>query len=619
MGKYIIKNYLKQYLLFILITAFFRLLFFTFYFDKSSAAGISEVLNAFVYAFWLDNSSVNYLMILPFFLYLFYSLFPIRAFNIINKIYTYFIIILLTIIEISNIAIYNEWGIKLNYKAVTYLNKPDEAFHSAQKSILIIGLISMIAIAFGLSYLSKRILWKKPEVYKRNFLFSGLWFIITPLIIFGSMRGSLEQIPISQSQSYHSKINFINQASVNTSWNVLHSILANKDYMDKNPLLFYDIDEAKSTIKELYDFPKSDTTKLFNIENPNIVFIFLESWSGDFIDELGGDLHITPGFSKLIGDGVLFTEHYASGMLSHQGISAVFSAIPATPVTYIIELPSKYAQLSCFPKDLQKQGYHTSFLFGGQLNYGNIKAYIYFNEFDNITEGKDFDKSVPTGSLGHHDEFMLDKLLDDIDTYPQPFFAGAFTLSTHSPYDMPANNFKKFDDRYNQLLNSFYYSDSCIYDFMEKAKSKSWYDSTLFVFVADHSHPSPFKHPYYSKEVRKIPLLFYGNVIKEEYRGKKINTIMSQTDIAATLLSQLNMPHENFHWSKDVMNPDVRQFAYYGYDNGYGMIDPKGNYAYIMDGEIYQNYKFESAQDSVRIVRNGKSFVEVLFQEYLDY
>ena len=435
MGKYIIKTYLKHYLVFLSITAFFRILFFLFYFDKSAVAGIGEIINSFIYAFWLDNATVNYLMIIPFFLYLFYSLFPSKIFITINKVYTYFSISLLTIIEISNISIYNEWGIKLNYKAVSYLNELTEAFHTAQKSVLFIGFISIIVLAFGLSYLSKKILWKQTEQYKRSFLFSGLWFLIAPIIIFGSMRGSLGQIPISQSQSYHSKINFINQASVNTSWNLLFSILSNKDFMDKNPFLYYPIEEAKENIDKLYDFPKNERPSLFKIENPNIVFVFLESWSGDFIDELGGNLHITPGFSKMIDEGILFTEHYASGMLSHQGISAVFSAIPATPITYIIELPSKYKNLSCFPKDLQKNGYHTSFLFGGQLNYGNIKAYIYFNEFDNITEGKDFDRSVPSGSLGHHDQYMFDKLLTDIDDYPQPFFAGAFTLSTHSPYD----------------------------------------------------------------------------------------------------------------------------------------------------------------------------------------
>ena len=168
------------------------------------------------------------------------------------------------------------------------------------------------------------------------------------------------------------------------------------------------------------------------------------------------------------------------------------------------------------------------------------------------------------------------------------------------------------------MLNSVYYSVSCLFDFVEKAKLQTWYDSTLFIFVSDHSHPSPFEFPYYSKEVRKIPLIFYGNVLKEEYRGKTFDKIISQTDIAATLLSQLNLPHDKYVWSKDVFNPNAPEFAYYGYDNGFGWISPKGNYAYLMDGQIIE-YQFETKSDSLSLIKTGKSFVETLYQQYLDY
>ncbi|MCK5846005.1 MAG: sulfatase-like hydrolase/transferase [Bacteroidales bacterium] len=619
MSKFIIKNILKQYLVFLTITALFRLLFFAFYFEKSIDAGFIEIINAFIYGFLLDNSSVNYLLIVPFFLYFFYSIFPVKVFLTINKYYTNFIIILLVMIDLSDIAIYNEWGTKLNSKAFSYLTKLDEAYHSARISVLIAGLISLIVLSYILIKLSNKFLWKyKPQTERSN-IFSILFFIITPLLIFGSMRGSLQQIPISQSQSYHSKINFVNQASVNTPWNFFHSILANKTYMASNPYTKYTIEESRKEVDKLYDYKEERGVDILTTKTPNIVFVFLESWSADFIDELGSELHVTPNFSKMASTGVLFTEHYASGTLSHQGISSTFSAFPSTPFTYIIELPSKYNNLECFPKDLQKKGYNTSFHFGGQLNYGNIKAYIYFNEFDEIIEGKDFNSSIPSGRLGHHDQYLWDRVLTDIDDYPEPFFAVAFTGSTHSPYDMPVGNFKTYDSRYNKLLNSMYYADSCIADFMTKAETKAWYDSTLFVFVADHSHPSPFSHPFYSKEVRKIPLMFYGNVIKEEYRGMEIDKIMSQTDIAATLLTLLDMPVEKYHWSKDVFNPNTPNFAYFGFNNGYGVVTPKGNYTEVMGFEEIMEYNFETPQDSIEIRKLGKSFVKVLFQEYLDY
>ena len=618
MSKIIIRNFIKQYLFFLFITEVFRLFFFVVYFQKSAQAGISEVFFSFFYAFRLDHATVMYLMVIPFFLYFFYSIFRRKVFLTINKYYTYFISILVAIIEVSNIAIYNEWGIKLNYKAVGYLTEPLEALHSARFAVLLTGAFALVLVSLLLIYGVNKLKINIKEKPRFNIWFTLLWFFIAPIIIFISMRGGVQEIPISQSQSYHSKDNFINTASVNTSWNLFYSIRQNSLYMSENPFTFYSLSEAKKEVQILYDFPKEKGISLFTIEKPNIVLVFLESMSGDFVDELGSNLHITPGLSKLIKDGYLFTNHYASGMLSHQGISAVLSAFPSTPIASITKQPGKYGNLPCFVKDLKTEGYYSSFHFGGQLIYGNIKAYIYYNEFDQIIEGVDFDANIPEGSLGHHDEYLFTRLLADINESPQPFFAGAFTLSSHSPFDQPVNNYKDIGGNYKDMLNSVYYSVSCLFDFVEKAKLQTWYDSTLFIFVSDHSHPSPFEFPYYSKEVRKIPLIFYGNVLKEEYRGKTFDKIISQTDIAATLLSQLNLPHDKYVWSKDVFNPNAPEFAYYGYDNGFGWISPKGNYAYLMDGQIIE-YQFETKSDSLSLIKTGKSFVETLYQQYLDY
>lgn len=617
-SKVLIRNFFKQYLFFFLIIQVFRVLFFIVYFDKTAQNEFTDILTSFFYSFLLDNSATMYLMIVPFFLYFLYSIFQIKFFLNINRIYSYIMIVLLVVIESSNIAIYNEWGIKLNYKAIGYLADPTEAIRSARMSVLIPGLLTILFLSFVLIWSFNKLKLCKLEKKPFSLWFSILWMLIMPVVIFVSMRGSMQQIPISQSQSYHSKSNFVNTATVNTSWNLFHSILQNSQYMDVNPFVFTSLELAKQRVERLYDYPTEKGISLFKVENPNVVLVFLESWSGDFIDELGGDMHITPGFSKLTKEGFLFTNHYASGMLSHQGISAVFSGFPSTPLTSIIKQPAKYHNLSCFIEDFKSRDYHTSFHFGGQLIYGNIKAYIYYNGFDEIIEGADFDGDIPTGSLGHHDEYLYDRLLEDINSYPKPFFAGAFTLSSHSPFDQPVNDFVDKGGKYKAMINSVYYSDSCIYDFIEKAKKQDWYENTLFVFVADHSHPSPYEYPYYSKELRKIPLLFYGEVIKDEYRGQTFDSIMSQTDIAATLLSQLNMPFDKFQWSKDVFNPQAPQFAYYGYDNGFGWITPTGNFAYLMGGKIIE-YKFDSKADSTKLTRNGKAFVETLYQQYLDY
>ncbi|MFH1540445.1 MAG: sulfatase-like hydrolase/transferase, partial [Elusimicrobiota bacterium] len=229
-----------------------------------------------------------------------------------------------------------------------------------------------------------------------------LFILITPFLLFLGIRGGIQQIPIQQSDAYFSKHNVLNLAAVNSGWNLAQSIIENKKVIEKNPFQYYPFDEAKKIVQELHNVKKDTTINILNPTRnssnglktnlPNIVLIILEGWSGDLVKSLGGYDSITPNLEKLISEGILFENIYAGGSWSDHGISAIFSAFPAPPMGLsIIAQPNKYIHLPCISEELKNTGYNTSFLFGGQLSYGNIKAYLYYNKFDKIIEGKDFD------------------------------------------------------------------------------------------------------------------------------------------------------------------------------------------------------------------------------------
>ena len=44
----------------------------------------------------------------------------------------------------------------------------------------------------------------------------------------------------------------------------------------------------------------------------------------------------------------------------------------------------------------------------------------------------------------------------------------------------------------------------------------------------------------------------------------------SQTDIPATLLSQFGLSHDEYTYSKDLLNPNGPAFAFYAFNNGFG-------------------------------------------------
>jgi arylsulfatase A-like enzyme len=144
----------------------------------------------------------------------------------------------------------------------------------------------------------------------------------------------------------------------------------------------------------------------------------------------------------------------------------------------------------------------------------------------------------------------------------------------------------------------------------------------LFVVVADHGHRLPRSTSWaYSPGKYHIPLLFYGDVIKPEYRGQKVTKLGNQTDMAATLLGQLGLPHEDFKWSKNLLNPHSKEFAFYDWDNGFGFMLPRQAVAYDSQGKrvIYRKNPDADEKLTEEALKNGKAFMQQIYTEYLAY
>ncbi|MBV5337748.1 MAG: sulfatase-like hydrolase/transferase, partial [Deltaproteobacteria bacterium] len=114
-------------------------------------------------------------------------------------------------------------------------------------------------------------------------------------------------------------------------------------------------------------------------------------------------------------------------------------------------------------------------------------SYLMSTGFDKILEGKDLDSKLQRGKLGIHDEFMFRLLPEELRRNKQPFFTTLFTLSSHSPYDFPMEHHIQWPLLEKDFVNSVAYTDHGIGEFFALARKESWYDSTLFILMADHS------------------------------------------------------------------------------------------------------------------------------------
>ena len=622
----VFKNYIfdiiRIYLFWILIFSLSRIAFVVTNYSliKAEGASLQDLLPVFYHSFELDLSMASYFMVINF-IFLSIDIFVKTSFfqRIIHVIQYVFIFIYLSIV-IGEIGLYPEWKMKLNSKALEYLKRPSEILESNKTSDTIWQVLLFIILFIISIYLYKYVVRRyihKDKTVEIKWL-SPIIIILTAGFIFIGMRGGLQEIPISQSQSYFSKYDIVNDISVNTGWNLVYNILKTEKISNSNIFISMDKKDAIEITNELHKIEKDTTVFILNTSKPNIVFLIMESWSADMVYSLGGKKGASNSFDKLAKQGLLFTHCYSSGNRSQQGLASILGGFPALPITTLTAVPEKMRQTETITTRFNDNGYFTGFYYGGSLRYGNIKAYLIHNEFQEIEEEGDMDSSIPRGKLGIHDGYMFAYLLKKIDNVKQPFFINYFTMSSHSPYDQPMKNQIDWEDSEDDFHNSFYYSDSCLGDFIEKAKTKDWYRNTLFVIVADHSHQTYTHRSVETADYRHVPLLFVGGALKQEFVNTSYEDVCSQTDIGATLLKQLRIDADSFYWSKNIMNPYSPKFAYFEINQGFGMIKPNGyvSYDHFANKYNYNTFEKDSLRDEVQ--KEGAAYLQTLFQEFID-
>lgn len=601
-----------------------RLFFIINYIEDFNSVTIHDLLNILPNSLALDISFIGYLFVIITILLFFNSFLTSKSVNtfITGLIFwlNAILIIFSALVIGSEIGLYSEWGTKLNFKAISHLSNPREVFSTATSFNFFIIFISII-IGFSFVRIYRLFIHQSFNTYKYNiqqFFFKIIRFPLVLIVLLVFIRGGLQEIPVNTSDSYFSKTMIVNDVSVNPNWNLIQSILKSRSNFNGNPYVKYSQEKVDRFINKM-NTGSEETHYVLNSSRPNIVFILLESWSADNIESLGGLKGVTPNFKALEDEGLSFTNFYSNGWTSDQAMTSIFSSFPVFPYVAIINQVDKSRNLPCLNKSLINNGYHSSYFFGGQLTYGNIKGYLLSQGFDIVKDEEDY-KYLPAGRLGVHDEYMFSQFRDELDRLPQPFMSSLFTLSSHSPFDFPAEHSLSFNSHEDDYVNSVAYTDSCLGEFFRSVKDAAWYDNTLFIVVADHSHNSPRNWRLAQKERFKIPMLWIGQVLKQAYKGGKWDKLSSHIDISPTILKQLGQSYSTYKFGVDIFNIEQQVFVPYAFPKGYGLITNQGYYAF---SEAYNTMlEEESIIDSNqvgRIKEQMEMYFQAAFEEYLVY
>ncbi|MCI0752069.1 MAG: sulfatase-like hydrolase/transferase [Flammeovirgaceae bacterium] len=573
--------------------------------ELATKLNVPEIFKIFFNGLKMDLSMTGYYLALAGLIFTVSSVVQSKwngyVLNTITFIYLLFCSIIITV----DMELYRHWNFRMNTTPLFYIGSEAAGSVSPQ----VIGrLVVILILFFGVSsFIYYRFIVNRVvELPKPSEKKSALVLFLTAALMFIPIRGSFTVAPMNTGFVYFHPTNpFANHSGINVIWNFLNSVRKGKNI--QYPENFFDRTESEKLFNSLY--PKQDSTFRIIDGKPNILLIILESFTSDVIEPLGGRPTIAPTLNKLCREAILFDNFFSSGDRTDKGIVSILSGYPAQPQTSIIKFPAKTQHLPYLPLELLNQGYRTSFTYGGDVDFANFRSYLTQAGFEHITTIDDFDDEINISKWGVHDHFVFERAKHECDTATNPFFKVILTLSSHEPFDVPDHKFFKGSDDESLFLNSCHYTDSSLGVFIESAKNTDWWKNTLVVITADHGHRLPGHKELKDDRRFRVPLLLAGGVIKKD---SVIHTYANHTDIAATLLSQINTSAKDFRFSKNILGSPVVSFSAYYFNDGYGFMLPGKKIVYDNPGQQFLTE--ENADDDD--IKLSKAYQQILYSDY---
>jgi phosphoglycerol transferase MdoB-like AlkP superfamily enzyme len=449
----------------------------------------------------------------------------------------------------------------------------------------------------------------------RGAIGTGTALLLSGLLLAIPIRGGLQWTPLNESSVLFSRSTMANVGAQNAGWYLLYSTLAQRQEPAMNPFVVLPPHEAQAVVDSLYRGRDSAMVAVLRVPHPNVIVVIWESFTAKVVARLGGVPGVTPHFDRWSHQGVLFDSLYASGDRSAQGLVSILSGFPSVPNEAIMTRPRKAAALAQLGQSMQRAGYHTSFAYGGELAFANMKAYVLNGGFDRVTGIEAFPADQRNSKWGAHDHVVLQRVLREVSGDVRPFFATLFTLSSHEPFEVPGVPRFAGTGVSTQFLNAHHYTDASVGAFLDSAATQPWWDSTLVVIIADHGSPLPDPPRGATESVvqrHHIPMLWVGGALR--VRDTVVHRIGASTDLAPTLLAQLGIEHAAFRWGRNLLTAQPGGFAYFSQHDGFAFLDQRG---WLVEDERGGRTLAQSAGAGPAQRRSGSALLQASFADYL--
>ena len=465
---------------------------------------------------------------------------------------------------VAEFAFWTEFATRFNFIAVDYLLYTHEVIGNIQESYPVGAILIAIGVmALGITWGLRRSIAHADDLpmhARRRWSYVAL-AIALPLISYGVV--SVEQMEGSGNT-------YIDELSGNGLYSLAAAMRRNELDYDR----FYQVlpqAEADAVLARLgvERAPLTNVTRVnvsthggrrmpfagasakANGRPRHVILVSIESLSASFLGAYGSTEGLTPNLDRLAREGWQFNRVFATGTRTVRGLEALSIGTPPIPGQSIVRRPDN-AHLATLGGVLKRHGYAADFIYGGYGYFDNMNAYFAGNGY-NVVDRTDFDDAsiVFENVWGVADESLFDNALKVIDEQVRegrPVFAHIMTTSNHRPYSYPEG---RIDLPQGKRAGAVKYTDYAVGKLIRDASAKPWFKDALFVFVADHCASVAGKTRLPVDKYR-IPLIMYAPRL---LKPATFDMMMSQIDIAPTLLDMLGIPGGELFYGQSLFRP----------------------------------------------------------------
>lgn len=449
---------------------------------------------------------------------------------------------------------FDEFGTRFNFIAVDYLIYTREVIGNIEESYPLGPIFTGIGAAALASawLLRKRIDQAAGITFKGRYHRTGALLLLPSLVVLAF---------INISQTAISTNNFANELAGNGIYNLVAAFRNNELSFSQ----FYRTAPEDKVLARLhtlvaernnrYIAPDSERlTRHITAEGPekrlNLIVVVEESLSAEYLGSFGNHDKLTPNLDRLAAKSLLFTNLYATGTRTIRGLEALSLSIPPLPGTSIVKRPDNGGFRS-WGEILDAKGYDSKFIYAGHGYFDNMNAFFSANGFK-IVDRTDFEKNEVTfdNIWGVCDEDLFRKTIREANASHaagRPFFSMLMTTSNHRPFTYPEG---KIDiPSKTGRSGGVKYADYAIGRLIAEASREPWFKDTIFVIIADHCAGSAGKTDIPIKKY-EIPMLVLS---PQHIKPGRIDGLMSQIDVAPTLLGLMNMSYDTDFMGRDVL------------------------------------------------------------------